>query len=175
MELERRYSLKEAQEILGLSERTVHRWIKSGKLKSYKPGRDHQIPESAIKQVIEESEVYPKDLEPSLPFSSDESDAQRRLRYLRAWRAFVYRTTDRWEEQPPTSREVATLFDTMTALVDQGVFDDSDVSDPSEQMDLMLIAQGFERLNEIADSVEKDEEAEQRRATFTLIQENIGA
>lgn len=60
MEFERRYSLKEAQEILGISERTIHRWIKSGKLKSYKPGRDHQIPESAIHEVIERSEVYPK-------------------------------------------------------------------------------------------------------------------
>ena len=102
-------------------------------------------------------------------------EGERRLRYLRAWRAFVYRTADRWEEQPPTSREVATLFDTMTALVEQGVFDDSDVSDDSEQGELMLIAQGFKWLNAIADSVEKDEEAEQRRATFTLIQENIGA
>jgi excisionase family DNA binding protein len=57
---ERRYSLREAQEILGISERTIHRWIKSGKLKSYKPGRDHQIPVSAIRKVLEESEVYPK-------------------------------------------------------------------------------------------------------------------
>ncbi len=57
---ERRLSLKEAQAELGVSERTIHRWIKSGKLKSYKPGRDHQIPESAIRKVIEESEVYPK-------------------------------------------------------------------------------------------------------------------
>jgi excisionase family DNA binding protein len=72
MELERRYSLKEAQETLGISERTIHRWIKSGKLKSYKPGRDHQIPESAIRKVIEDSEVYPKDLEPPLPFDSEE-------------------------------------------------------------------------------------------------------
>ena len=57
---ERRLSLKEAQAELGVSERTIHRWIKSGKLKSYKPGRDHRIPESAIRKVIEESEVYPK-------------------------------------------------------------------------------------------------------------------
>lgn|SRR5215216_4836343 len=63
---ERRFSLKEAQQLLGVSERTIHRWIHSGKLKSYKPGRDHQIPESAIRDVIEGSEVYPKDASPSL-------------------------------------------------------------------------------------------------------------
>jgi excisionase family DNA binding protein len=57
---ERHLSLKEAQAALGVSERTIHRWIKSGKLKSYKPGRDHRIPESAIRKVVEESEVYPK-------------------------------------------------------------------------------------------------------------------
>ena len=70
---ERRYSLREAQEILGISERTIHRWIKSGKLKSYKPGRDHQIPEGAIRKVIEESEVYPK-VQPSLPLDSVAGD-----------------------------------------------------------------------------------------------------
>jgi len=57
---ERHLTLKEARGELGVSERTIHRWIKSGKLKSYKPGRDHRIPESAIRKVIEESEVYPK-------------------------------------------------------------------------------------------------------------------
>ncbi len=82
---ERRLSLKEAQAELGLSERTVHRWIKSGKLKSYKPGRDHQIPESAIRKVIEESEVYPKVQASLWPEEESErrnpepSDAQRRL------------------------------------------------------------------------------------------------
>jgi excisionase family DNA binding protein len=65
---ERRLSLKEAQAELGISERTIHRWIKSGKLKSFKPGRDHQIPESAIRKVLQESEVYPKVQSP-LPFN----------------------------------------------------------------------------------------------------------
>jgi transcriptional regulator with XRE-family HTH domain len=124
-----------------------------------------------------EAEPHPKaprrsSLEPSL-FNGTESE--RPLRYLRAWRAFVYRTARRWEEEPPTTREIATLFDTMTAFVEQGVFDVSDTTDPAEQMDLLLIMQGFERLNAIADGIEKDEEAKQRRATFTLIQENIGA
>jgi excisionase family DNA binding protein len=92
MELERRHSLKEAQEILGLSERTVHRWIKSGKLKSYKPGRDHQIPESAIRKVIEESEVYPKVQASLWP----EERPERRF----AWMAGVLeRVLDTWERQ----------------------------------------------------------------------------
>ena len=59
--MEERYlSLAEACEVLGKSERTLYRWIKSGKLKAYKPGRDYEIPESAIQEMRERSEVYPK-------------------------------------------------------------------------------------------------------------------
>lgn len=57
---ERHLSLVEACEALGISERTAYRWIKAGKLKAYKPGRDYWIPESAIRLVVEESEVRPK-------------------------------------------------------------------------------------------------------------------
>jgi excisionase family DNA binding protein len=57
---ERHLSLSEAIDVLGISERTGYRWIKSGKLRAYKPGRDYWIPESAIKEVVEESKVRPK-------------------------------------------------------------------------------------------------------------------
>ncbi|MDP8951766.1 MAG: helix-turn-helix domain-containing protein [Actinomycetota bacterium] len=63
---ERHLSLGEVAEVLSKNERTIRRWIKSGKLRAYKPGRDYLIPESAIGELIEGSEVYPKDLEPSL-------------------------------------------------------------------------------------------------------------
>ena len=57
---ERHLSLSEAADTLNISERTAYRWIKSGKLRAYKPGRDYWIPESAIKAVVEESVVRPK-------------------------------------------------------------------------------------------------------------------
>ena len=60
-------SLSEAADALGISERTAHRWIKSGKLRSYKPGRDHKIPESAIIEAIEAGEVRPKAKAPPSP------------------------------------------------------------------------------------------------------------
>src|SRR5215203_3426466 len=68
---ERHLSLSEAAEALNISERTAYRWIKSAKLRAYKPGRDYWIPESAIKEVVKESEVRPKvesrsSVEPSL-------------------------------------------------------------------------------------------------------------
>jgi excisionase family DNA binding protein len=45
---------------LGVSERTVRRWIQAGKLKATRPGRDYRIPESAVQALIEEGEVSPK-------------------------------------------------------------------------------------------------------------------
>ena len=67
---DRNLSLSAVAGSLGVSERTVRRWIKSGKLKAYKPGRDYRIPESALRELVEESEISPKaessSLEPSL-------------------------------------------------------------------------------------------------------------
>jgi len=57
---DRNLSLSAVAGSLGVSERTVRRWIKSGKLKAYKPGRDYRIPESALRALVEESEVSPK-------------------------------------------------------------------------------------------------------------------
>ena len=58
--VEEHLSLAEAAERLGISERTARRWINSGKLRAYKPGRDYRIPESAIREAVEGSEVRPK-------------------------------------------------------------------------------------------------------------------
>jgi excisionase family DNA binding protein len=74
---ERHYSLSEVARILGKSERTVRRWIKLGTLRAYKPGRDYLIPESALRELLEGSEV-PK-VAPPLPFEErGSSDSARR-------------------------------------------------------------------------------------------------
>jgi transcriptional regulator with XRE-family HTH domain len=127
--------------------------------------------------LAEEERLVPKaesrsSLEPSL-FNGLEDE--RRLRYLRGWRAFVHGLARRWEKEPPkTAAEISPLFDTMTALVAQKVFEPSEASE-TEMHELMLLMVEFQRLNDIAATVEKGDEAEQRRATFKLIQENIGA
>jgi excisionase family DNA binding protein len=170
---DRQLSLSEVAGLMGVSERTVRRWIKSGKLRAYKPGRDYRIPESAFREFVEESEISPKahgrsSPEPSL-FNGLEDE--RRLRYLRGWRAFVHGLARRWEKEPPkTSAEISPLFEAMTALVEQGVFEPSGAS-TAEAHELTFLTLGFQRLNEIADKVGKDEEAEQRRAAFQVIQQ----
>jgi excisionase family DNA binding protein len=54
---EERLSLRDAADALGISEVTARRWIKSGKLKAYQPGRKYLIPESAIEELLEEAEA----------------------------------------------------------------------------------------------------------------------
>jgi transcriptional regulator with XRE-family HTH domain len=104
-----------------------------------------------------------------------ELEEERRVQYLRVLRAIVHGLAHRWEKEPPeTSREIASLYDALTAVVEQGVFEPSDVSG-AEGFELQLLMVGFQRLNDIADKVEKVEEAQQRRATFALIQEQISA
>ena len=112
---------------------------------------------------------------PDQPSFNGLLEEERRLRYLRGWRAFVHRLAGRWEKEPPnTSAEISPLFDAMTALVEQKVFEPSDASVP-EARELTLLMFGFQRLNELADKVDEKEAAERRRSTFRVIQENVSA
>lgn len=99
---DRHFSLSEVAIGLRVSERTVRRWIKSGKLKAYKPGRDFRIPESAVKELVEKGEVSPKaraarPLEPSL--FNDVLGDERPEAIYGPWLALVNRYADRWEAQ----------------------------------------------------------------------------
>ena len=61
---EDRLSLRDAADALGISEVTARRWVRSGKLRAYQPGRKYLIPASAIGELLSEAEA-PKVL---LPF-----------------------------------------------------------------------------------------------------------
>jgi transcriptional regulator with XRE-family HTH domain len=101
---------------------------------------------------------------------------KRALRYLGAWREFVWKLQKEWKEEPPkTSRDIAPLFNAMTALVDQGVFELSNASNSLEHMELTGFMEGIKWLNAIADKVEADEEAEKRRAVLRVVEDQIGA
>jgi transcriptional regulator with XRE-family HTH domain len=119
------------------------------------------------------------------------SQEERRLGYLRAWRAFVHKLLHRWEQDPPKSRrEIAVVLDAMQALLQEGAFErppeqitTSDGREASEWLDLSLLFKGIDRLNQMADAVQEipdtvqemaddaqaDAEAERRRATFREI------
>ena len=146
---------------LGVDVQTVRRWIQSGKLRAFKPGKEYRVREADLEEFLAAREVRPKGLAPSPlePSLLNGLEEDRRLRYLRPWRAFVYGLARRWEKEPPkTSREIAPLYEALTAVVEQGVFDPPEQVGPSEAHELMLLTAGFQRLNEIANKVEQDEE-----------------
>jgi len=100
--MEERYlSLSEAADALDISERTAYRWIKSGKLRAYKPGRDYRIPEAALKEAVEGSEVHPKEesrssLEPSL-FNGLEDERRGYESHVRERINSLGRAADQWQ------------------------------------------------------------------------------
>jgi excisionase family DNA binding protein len=103
---DRHLSLSEVAGAMGVSERTVRRWIKSGKLRAYKPGRDYRIPVSAVRTFMEESEIAPKEqrrssLEPSLLNGLKEERRHAELEQIRESyreeREGVERYLVRWE------------------------------------------------------------------------------
>jgi excisionase family DNA binding protein len=105
---ERHLSLSEVAQLLDKSERTIRRWIKSGKLRAYKPGRDYLIPESGIREFIEGSEVHPKveappSLEPSfndvLEEERREATSGLRLQLLRELEQHIEHLTNRFRRE----------------------------------------------------------------------------
>jgi excisionase family DNA binding protein len=167
--------LPEAAERLGVSVYTVRRWIKDGKLRAFRPGKEYRVREADLEEFLAAREVHPKGpapspLEPSLLNGLEE---EQRLRYLRGWRAFVNGLATRWEDDPPkTSKEIAPLYEALTAVVEQGVFNPPEGISASEGHELMLLTVGFQRLNEIANKVDQDEE---RDAVVRDIREKFSA
>jgi len=133
---------------------------------------------------------YPKvgrrsSLEPPLwngaPEEERRLEDERRLGYLRAWRAFVYKLLQRWEAAPPeTASEVSVVLDAMQALIDEGTLErpsteitTGDKQEASEWMELSLLFRGIDQLNQVADVVEEEAEAKRRREAFTVFQSRI--
>jgi excisionase family DNA binding protein len=173
---------------LGVDVQTVRRWIQSGKLKAFKPGKEYRVREADLEEFLAAREVRPKAprRSPSEPSFNDLLEQQRhseQLKHLRAWRAFVWKLKRRWEEEPPqTSREIAVVLDTMQALIDEGAFEQpqdqitaSDWRTASEGIELQGLFLGLQRLNEIADQVEQDATAQQRRELLEALPGGLSA
>jgi len=52
--MENYYKLEEARNILKISDATIRRYIRSGKLKYQMLGREYRIPESALEELLVE-------------------------------------------------------------------------------------------------------------------------
>jgi putative molybdopterin biosynthesis protein len=58
-ELERFYSVEEIAGRLQVSEQTVRRWVKGGRLAAFKPGKELRIRPSDLKEFLESRKVHP--------------------------------------------------------------------------------------------------------------------
>jgi excisionase family DNA binding protein len=102
---------------LGVSERTVRRWIKAGKLKATRPGRDYRIPESALRELVEEGKVSPK--APASPsqrslFNGGEEERHAAISsQFGSWRGIHEESVARWSraiERGFSSADAAAAF-----------------------------------------------------------------
>ncbi len=98
-----RVTLQEAADTLGVSEQTARRWVKSGKLKAYRPGLRYLIPASAIAELLEEE--APKAVAPPSPEPEQVSEERRRL--LRYLAGGIERDVQRWQSWISEVRESA--------------------------------------------------------------------
>ncbi len=57
MNQEEFYTIKEVSELFKVAYLTVYRWIKDGKLESYKLGKQYKIKKADIDKFIQESKV----------------------------------------------------------------------------------------------------------------------
>jgi excisionase family DNA binding protein len=171
---ERHYSLSEVARILGKSERTVRRWIKLGTLRAYKPGRDYLIPESALRELLEGSEV-PK-AEPPLPFNQV---AEERGGVERQRRSFfadaIIAAADKWisiVEDPSTNDQKRFgIADAANELADYAVEHvDEEVWDALTNAERRELIGVQEKLSEVVEQVcqhiegrQAEEEVAERR------------
>src|SRR5919112_996219 len=173
---ERELSLREAASLTGVAKETISD-IERGLRHPHDPtvakiAKGYGVPvEELLKEPIPLAEA-PREAGPP-----EKSEEERRSGYLRSWRAFVYKLIVRWKQDPPeSSREIAVVLDAMQALLDEGAFErppeqitTSDEREVSEWLDLSFVFRGIDRLNQIADTVQADAEAERRRAAFREI------
>lgn len=173
---ERGLTLREAEELTGVDKDTLSK-IERGLRRPYdvtlsKLAKGYGVP---VEELLEEP--VPLAEAPREAGPPEKSEEERRSGYLRSWRAFVYKLVRRWEQDPPeSSREIAVVLDAMQALLDEGAFErppeqitTSDEREVSEWLDLSFVFRGIDRLNQIADTVQADAEAERRRAAFREI------
>jgi excisionase family DNA binding protein len=164
---ERHFSLSEVARILGKSERTIRRWIKMGRLRAYRPGRDYLIPESALRELMEESEV-PK-VAPPLPFNQTVEERGRVI--VEALQTYINQRAATHEEevQDPASPHFrdTTSAALWAAMIDQerealvaAILDESQplMRNLSADEIVMLVTQLLAPVRKLAEVAEQAEE-----------------
>jgi len=78
----RLYRTGEAAKKLGVSKMTVLRWIRAGRIKAYKIGREHRIPEREIKRLLEGKTPNKVVIYARVSSRDQKEDLERQVEYL---------------------------------------------------------------------------------------------
>jgi len=94
-------SLEDVASRLQVSDQTVRRWVKAGKLAAYKPGLEYRIKGSDLEEFLKTREVSPKVLRrsPSEPSFNDVLGDERLARHQRSWRDYIADEAERIASQ----------------------------------------------------------------------------
>ncbi|WP_297421841.1 IS607 family transposase [Thermococcus sp.] len=79
----RLYRTGEVAKKLGVSKMTVLRWIKSGKLKAHRIGKEYRVPESEIKRILEGKIPDKVVVYARVPSRDQKEDLERQVEYLK--------------------------------------------------------------------------------------------
>jgi excisionase family DNA binding protein len=173
---------------MGISERTARRWIKSGKLRAYKPGRDYWIPESALTELVEESEVHPKASASSQPsFNGLLEEEQRLSRFSEA----IIAVAAKWgEAMASPDMNDSKRFGLIDAALELGGVISERAEEEGweaipyqEQLEIVTTteklgeaaAQGLRHLQESGEASGQEEEVKQRREQVRELTRQISA
>jgi excisionase family DNA binding protein len=92
---------------LGVDVQTVRRWIQSGKLKAFKPGKEYRVREADLEEFLAAREVRPKTplRSASEPSFNDVLEAEWRAQHLGVWKTYLSRRVEWCEGVLEKSRE----------------------------------------------------------------------
>jgi excisionase family DNA binding protein len=175
-------AIQEVAEELGVDVQTVRRWIKTGRLRAFKPGREYRIRQADMDEFLEAHVARPKaarrssDVEPS--FNDVLADERRSLadayltarreasKLLRLHRRRIDGLAQRWEEQANklTPEEVRRDLRELEGYTASGIFEvripeglgslvDTAAIDEAERSEVERIGKAIKRLEEVAAGV----------------------
>jgi excisionase family DNA binding protein len=95
-------SPQEAADRLGVSVYTVRRWIKDGKLRAFKPGKEYRVREADLEEFLAAREVRPKAIAPSPQrslFNGLEEERRYKLEEARRAAHYIIGRAERYEQE----------------------------------------------------------------------------
>lgn len=182
---------------LGVDVQTVRRWIQSGRLRAFKPGKEYRVREADLEEFLAAREVRPKAAaSPEQQLSFNGLLEERRLHYLNPWAGYVntlannvervidqgHVTDLNWGQE--FNRDVLTL----TFLYER-ILPPPEEQTEDERLELLKLSEAIDRLNEVADKMHQAmdpiiaemhkemyaKEREQRKAALRAVHERLSA